>query len=52
MSDPTPPQTAAEAPTVARTQRFALNEDWLATAVGLLLVALVLTGVIPTGLVP
>ncbi|GAB4056590.1 hypothetical protein [Catellatospora paridis] len=49
MSDPTPP---AESPTVARAQRAALNEDWLATAVGLLLVALVLVGVIPTGLVP
>ncbi|WP_186315783.1 hypothetical protein [Catellatospora sichuanensis] len=52
MSDLTPPPTAAESPTVTRAQRAALNEDWLATAVGLLLVALVLTGVIPTGLVP
>jgi hypothetical protein len=28
------------------------NEDWAATVVGLLLLVLALTGVIPTGLVP
>ncbi|WP_267460880.1 hypothetical protein [Pseudonocardia abyssalis] len=33
-------------------RRLALNEDWLATAVGLLILALVLTGVIPAWLVP
>jgi hypothetical protein len=33
-------------------RRFALNEDWVATLVGLLLLVLVLTGVIPVGLVP
>lgn len=32
--------------------KFSINEDWLATAVGLALVALVLLGVIPIGLVP
>ncbi|MEU7819395.1 hypothetical protein [Catellatospora sp. NPDC049111] len=52
MSDLTPQQTATDSNAVARALRAALNEDWLATAVGLLLVALVLTGVIPTGLVP
>lgn len=31
---------------------FTLNEDWVATIVGLVLLVLVLTGVIPTGLVP
>jgi hypothetical protein len=30
----------------------ALNEDWVATIVGLVLLVLVLTGVIPVGLVP
>ncbi|GII32506.1 hypothetical protein [Planotetraspora mira] len=30
----------------------AINEDWAATIVGLLLLVLVITGVIPTGLVP
>ncbi|GAB6899270.1 hypothetical protein [Kineosporia succinea] len=33
-------------------QRWALNEDWLATAVGLILLVLVLTGVVTEGLVP
>ncbi|WP_326820638.1 hypothetical protein [Streptosporangium sp. NBC_01756] len=32
--------------------RTAINEDWAATIVGLVLLALVLTGVIPVGLVP
>ncbi|GGO22779.1 hypothetical protein GCM10010116_45990 [Microbispora rosea subsp. aerata] len=39
-------------PTVAEHTRAALNEDWAATIVGLVLLALVLIGVIPTGLVP
>lgn len=33
-------------------RRTALNEDWLATIVGLVILALVLTGVIPAWLVP
>jgi hypothetical protein len=33
-------------------RRTALNEDWLATIVGLAILALVLTGVIPAWLVP
>lgn len=33
-------------------RRTALNEDWAATIVGLLLLALVLAGVIPGWLVP
>jgi hypothetical protein len=33
-------------------RRLALNEDWAATIVGLLLLALVLTGVLPGWLVP
>ena len=32
--------------------RTAINEDWAATIVGLVLLVLVLTGVIPVGLVP
>ncbi|MFC6082648.1 hypothetical protein [Sphaerisporangium aureirubrum] len=43
MTDPEP---------TARESRAAFNEDWLATIVGLVLLLLVLTGVIPTGLVP
>ncbi|MET9341765.1 MULTISPECIES: hypothetical protein [unclassified Nonomuraea] len=32
--------------------RAALNEDWAATIVGLALLLLVITGVIPAGLIP
>lgn len=32
--------------------KFSLSEDWLAVAVGLALLALVLTGLIPDGLIP
>lgn len=44
MSDPEPP--------TSQESRTAFNEDWAATILGLLLLVLVLTGVIPTGLVP
>jgi hypothetical protein len=52
MSDPTatPPPTPDLA--VRRAGRRALNEDWAATFVGLLLLALVLTGLLPGWLVP
>ena len=32
--------------------KFSVNEDWLATAVGLVLLALVLVGAIPVGVIP
>ncbi|GAA2179623.1 hypothetical protein GCM10009785_06970 [Brooklawnia cerclae] len=32
--------------------KFSVNEDWLAFVVGLVLLALCLTGVIPGGLIP
>lgn len=32
--------------------KFSISEDWLAFAVGLVLLALCLTGVIPEGLIP
>jgi hypothetical protein len=32
--------------------KFSINEDWLATVVGLVLLALVLTGVVPVGVIP
>lgn len=32
--------------------KFSLSEDWLATVVGLLLLALVLLGAIPVGVIP
>lgn len=37
---------------VRRERRTALNEDWLATIVGLAILALVLTGVVPGWLIP
>lgn len=43
--DAVPPPTEPDS-------RLAFNEDWAATALGLVLLALVLLGVIPTGLVP
>ncbi|MFQ6392705.1 hypothetical protein ACLMAJ_04580 [Nocardia sp. KC 131] len=42
-------QTSADKPSGST---FAWSEDWLATIVGLVLVALVLVGVIPDWLVP
>jgi hypothetical protein len=47
MSDPTPPDRA-----VGAARRTALTEDWLATIVGLVLLVLVLTGLLPGWLVP
>lgn len=48
MTAPDTPGT----PDVPAQRRRALNEDWLATIVGLALLALVLLGVIPGWLVP
>jgi hypothetical protein len=39
-------------PAVQHSRRIALNEDWAATVVGLLLLGLVLTGLLPGWLVP
>jgi hypothetical protein len=50
MVQPTPAETAA--PAVETASRRSINEDWLATIVGLALIALVLAGVIGKGLVP
>jgi hypothetical protein len=47
MSAPEPQPT----PTTPES-RFAVNEDWAATLLGLALLGLVLIGVIPAGLVP
>jgi hypothetical protein len=68
MSEPTPvpsrpdPDPAVTAPSPSPLRhppssgeppaRLALNEDWAATVVGLLLLALVLTGLLPGWLVP
>ena len=55
MSDPTPVSPSPPAPpdpAVTAARRLALNEDWAATVVGLLLLALVLTGLLPGWLVP
>ena len=50
MVQPTPAETAA--PPIEAASRRSINEDWLATIVGLVLIALVLAGVIGKGLVP
>ena len=59
MSDPAPPRPdsppphpSGPDPAVTTARRLALNEDWAATVVGLLLLALVLTGLLPGWLVP
>ncbi len=49
MSEPTSPDSDS-AVTAAR--RLALNEDWAAAIVGLVQLALVLTGLLPGWLVP
>ncbi|WP_163185149.1 hypothetical protein [Cellulosimicrobium sp. SL-1] len=49
----TPGAARVEPPvTVETVRRVHLSEDWLATGVGLLIVALGLLGLIPEGLVP
>jgi|GEM_PF-864353 len=39
-------------PTVSATRRYHVDEDWLATVVGLVLLGLVLTGVVGAGVIP
>jgi hypothetical protein len=51
MSDRTSPPSDAD-PTVRTAGRISINEDWAATVVGLVLLALVLTGLLPGWLVP
>jgi hypothetical protein len=50
MVQPTPSEAAA--PPIETASRRSINEDWLATIVGLVLLALVLIGIIGKGLVP
>jgi hypothetical protein len=47
-----PGTSTADPPTVADANRRALSEDWLATLVGLILIALVLAGIVTDGLIP
>ena len=49
---PDSPDSAGSDSAVTTARRRALNEDWAATVVGLLLLALVLTGLLPGWLVP
>lgn len=53
-TDPPDPAPALplEPSTVAAANRRAISEDWAATLLGLVLVALVLAGVITDGLIP
>jgi hypothetical protein len=55
VTEPTRPRPDSHTPGVTdvpTARRTALSEDWAATVVGLLLLALVLTGVLPGWLVP
>ena len=50
---PDAPGTAtAGPPTIAAATRRAISEDWAATVVGLVLLALVLAGILTDGLIP
>jgi hypothetical protein len=51
MSDSTPVHSSSD-DSVTNARRLALNEDWATTIVGLLLLAPVLTGLLPGWLVP
>ncbi|BBG03476.1 MULTISPECIES: hypothetical protein [Pseudonocardia] len=48
-ADPDPARSAGDVPAQ---RRLALNEDWAATVVGLLLLVLILSGLWPGWLVP
>lgn len=54
MSDTTNDRRATPPPEpeVAATRRLALNEDWIATIVGLALLGLLLTGIVDPSVVP
>jgi hypothetical protein len=47
-----PGTAAADPPTVAAANRRAISEDWAATLVGLVIIALVLAGILTDGLIP
>ena len=47
-----PGTAAADPPTVATANRRAISEDWAATLVGLVIIALVLAGILTDGLIP
>jgi hypothetical protein len=47
-----PDTTTADPPTVAAATRRAISEDWAATIVGLVLLALVMAGILTDGLIP
>lgn len=47
-----PGTTTPDPPTVAAANRRAISEDWAATLVGLVLIALVLAGILTDGLIP
>lgn len=47
-----PGATTADPPTVAAATRRAISEDWVATLVGLVLLALVLAGVLTDAIIP
>ncbi|HHW83179.1 MAG TPA: hypothetical protein GX743_05095 [Actinomycetales bacterium] len=52
MSQPVPPAAEPEGADPRETGKFSITEDWAATILGLTLLALALTGIIPAGLIP
>lgn len=49
---PNAPGASPDSPTVAAASGRAISEDWVATLVGLILIALVLAGVLTDALIP
>ncbi len=52
MTQAAAPPPAPQAPPAEPAGGFRINEDWAATAVGIILVLLVLAGVIVKGMIP
>lgn len=52
MSQPVQPVSEKESIDPRESGKFSISEDWAATILGLVLLALALTGIIPAGLIP
>lgn len=52
MNEHSPTAQGGPDPAIGSARRFVLNDDWAATVVGLVLLALILAGVVPGRLVP
>nr|NLD39851.1 hypothetical protein [Actinomycetales bacterium] len=52
MSEPVQPGAEREGVDPRESGKFSISEDWAATIIGLALLAVCLTGIIPAGLIP